>query len=116
MRRPQDTETPRHRTRLATSIRLESALPAIPNAHSIGINSLSASGFAKAKVNLAVAYLHGFGVQKNEELAAQLLTQAYQAGNGTAATYLGFLYYFGIGVNEDKVAAEKWFEVGPEAT
>jgi TPR repeat protein len=39
-----------------------------------------------------------------------LLTQAFQAGNATAATYLGVLYFFGAGVKEDKVAAERWFE------
>jgi TPR repeat protein len=72
----------------------------------------AATGFAPAKVNLAIAYLHGSGVAKNEELAMQLLTQAFQGGNGTAATYLGDISYFGIGVKEDKIAGERWFEQG----
>jgi TPR repeat protein len=71
----------------------------------------ASSGSAIAKVNLAMAYLHGIGVQKGD-LAVQLLTQAFQEGNGTAATYLGDLYFFGMVVREDKIVAEKWFESG----
>jgi len=40
----------------------------------------------------------------------RLLTEAFQKGNGTAGTYLGDLYYFGIAVKQDKAAAERWFE------
>jgi TPR repeat protein len=45
-------------------------------------------------------------------LQCRLFNQAFQDGNGTAATYLGILYYFGIAVKQDKVAAERWFESG----
>ena len=40
----------------------------------------------------------------------QFLTQAYEGGNGRAATYLGILSFFGIAMKEDRVAAENWFE------
>ena len=59
---------------------------------------------------MAIVYLHGTGVSKNGDLAVQLLTQAFQEGNGTAATYLGDFYYFGVAVKEDKIVAERWFE------
>ena len=72
----------------------------------------SASGYAIAKVNLAVAYLNGLGVNKNQDLAVRLLNQAYEGGNGTAATYLGLLAYFGLAGKEDRLAGEKWFEAG----
>ena len=54
----------------------------------------------------------GSAYAQDGELAVRLLNQAFQAGNGTAATYLGHLYYFGIAVKQDKVVAEKWFESG----
>jgi TPR repeat protein len=72
----------------------------------------SSSGLARAKVNLAVAYMRGSGVQKNTDITLRLLNEAFQEGNGTAATYLGILTYFGIGLKEDKIAAERWFEAG----
>lgn len=72
----------------------------------------ASSGCAAAKVNLAIAYLNGLSVQKNTDLAVRLLTQAFQDGNGTAATYLGLLSYFGKAMKEDKVAGERWFESG----
>ena len=72
----------------------------------------ASSGFAIAKVNLAIAYLNGVGAPKSEDLAVRLLMQAYEEGNGTAATYLGDLYYFGLAVKEDKLAGERWFESG----
>ena len=70
----------------------------------------ASSGFAIAKVNLAIAYLNGVGAPKSEDLAVRLLMQAYEEGNGTAATYLGDLYYFGLAVKQDKLAGERWFE------
>jgi TPR repeat protein len=72
----------------------------------------AASGFARAKVNLAITYLNGLGTRKNGDLAVQLLKQAFDAGNGTAATYLGLISYFGMVGMEDKIAAERWFELG----
>ncbi len=74
---------------------------------------LSASaGCPQAKVNLAIAYLHDTDGPPNYDLAVQFLTEAFHAGNGTAATYLGLLNYFGIGVQKDKALGEKWFESG----
>jgi TPR repeat protein len=54
----------------------------------------------------------GIGVQKNPELAADLFRQAASKGNGTAAAYLGDMYYFGDGLKQDRAEAEKWFSLG----
>lgn len=70
------------------------------------------SGFDRAKINLAIFYLNGIGVRKNSDIALKLLTEAFQKGNGTAATYLGLLSYFGMVGKEDKAAGERWFESG----
>jgi TPR repeat protein len=61
----------------------------------------AAAGCVPAKVNLAIAYLRGLGVGKDEDLTVRLLNEAFQKGNGTAGTYLGDLYYFGIAVKQD---------------
>ena len=72
----------------------------------------ASSGYSQAKINLAISYLHGVDGAENDDLAFELLTQAFRAGNGTAATYLGLMHYFGIGVKQDKALGEKWFESG----
>ena len=70
----------------------------------------ASSGYSFAKLNLAVVYLWGVGVQKNPELALVLLQESAKAGNSKALTYLGDMYYMGIGVGQDKSAGEKWYE------
>src|SRR5437868_3040742 len=56
--------------------------------------------------------LRGTGIRQNKGQGVRLSSRAFQAGNGTADTYRGLLYYFGIAVPQDRAAAEKWFESG----
>jgi len=42
----------------------------------------------------------------------QFFQEAVNKGDGTGASYLGDLYYFGMGIRPDKAAAERWYETG----
>lgn len=49
-------------------------------------------------------------LRKDYPTAVRLLEPLAQAGNATAQTRLGLLYYHGHGVRESDAAALKWFE------
>jgi TPR repeat protein len=57
-------------------------------------------------------YAWGTGVAKDETLAAQLFREAAAEGSGLAATYLGDMFYFGMGIRRDKAVAEAWYAKG----
>jgi TPR repeat protein len=61
---------------------------------------------------MGVLYVTGTGVKKDVPFAESLFEKAFRKGNGTAAAYLGDIYYFGSLGTVDLVAAEKWFEAG----
>ncbi len=48
---------------------------------------------------------------KNSEEAIRLLTPAAEQGDGEASLFLGNMYLYGAGVEEDLQAARKWLEV-----
>jgi uncharacterized protein len=51
-------------------------------------------------------------VRKDPDFAIQIFREAANKGNGTAACYLGDMYYFGVGVSKDEPEARNWFEAG----
>ena len=61
---------------------------------------------------MGVLYLLGLGVEKDVSAAGQYFQEAVRKGNGTGATYLATLNYFGIGMQQDRVAAEHWYAIG----
>lgn len=65
-----------------------------------------------AMANLGTMYLNGTGVPQDASHALQLLVQAANKGNRTAAENLGTLCEYGIsGVARNPVRAYQWYEV-----
>ncbi|UJJ60416.1 tetratricopeptide repeat protein [Rhodanobacter denitrificans] len=65
-----------------------------------------------ALANLGTMYLNGTGVTQNANQAIQLLVQAANQGNRTAAENLGTLNEYGIsGVQQNPLRAYQWYEV-----
>jgi len=54
----------------------------------------------------------GIGVQRDYPLAIQLFREAASKGSGAAASYLGDMYFFGLGLKQDRSAAESWYATG----
>lgn len=68
-----------------------------------------AAGSQRAKLNLAVMYLRGIGVDRDLRLGIDLLNQLAAKGNARAQDYLGAVYFSGVGVEQNKALAEMWF-------
>lgn len=66
-------------------------------------------GDASAAYDLGLAFLHGFGVEKNEAKAFVYFEKASEKNVG-AQFYLGDLYYWGKGCSKNFVEARKWYE------
>ncbi|MHB1141358.1 MAG: tetratricopeptide repeat protein [Sulfuricaulis sp.] len=65
----------------------------------------SAQDNLRARINLGLMYLRGRGVEKNEELAAQLIHAAAERGNATAQYNYGLLCERGLcGANGEREA------------
>jgi hypothetical protein len=58
-------------------------------------------GFAIGQINLAFMYLDGLGVERDDAMAAALLTKAAERNHPVAQNNLGLLYAAGRGVPED---------------
>jgi len=69
----------------------------------------AAQGILDARLNLGVMYLEGRGVEKNEEIAAQLISSAAQDGYTRAEYNLGVLYEQGRGVPRNEAEAFRWY-------
>jgi uncharacterized protein len=65
------------------------------------------SGFVRAQFNLGTLYLHGAGVERNDEVAAHWISEAADAGCPTAMAVLGLLYADGVGVPRDQQKARE---------
>ena len=67
-------------------------------------------GYAPAQVNLAMMYLQGWGVARNDGAALYWLTLASQQGHPMALFDLGQLYFQGCGVRQDYTEALRLFQ------
>ena len=72
-------------------------------------NILAEAGHAKAQTNLALLFLRGQGVDKNESLALQWMDKAASQGVSTAQYNLGYLYSTLKGDNRDEDKASFWY-------
>lgn len=70
----------------------------------------AAKGDSIAKFNLAIMYLNGFGVEKNEKMAVSLYRELANEGDPESQLQLGIRYLEGKGVEKDILMAKKWFE------
>lgn len=61
----------------------------------------AASGNPRAKLDLGILYLNGYGVPFDYAKALSLFEQADLAGEMKAARYLGIIYERGLGVSQD---------------
>jgi hypothetical protein len=59
--------------------------------------------------NLGFCYERGDGVPQSDELAAQWITKAAEAGSANAQQHLGVLYEEGRGVAQSDSEAVKWY-------
>jgi len=67
-------------------------------------------GYAPAQVNLAMMYLQGWGVARNDGTALYWLTLAAQQGHPVGLFDLGQLYLKGCGVRKDYAEALRLFQ------
>jgi len=67
-------------------------------------------GYAPAEVNLAMMYLQGWGVARNDGAALYWLTLAAQQGQPVGLFDLGQLYFKGCGVRQDYAEALRLFQ------
>lgn len=71
--------------------------------------SLADAGNAQAQFNLALMYLNGQGVEKDEKRACALFTEAANQGIADAQYNLAVMYERGIGVEKDEKRAVEWY-------
>lgn len=64
----------------------------------------------EAVYRLAMKYIYGDGVEENNDLAAELLRQAAEAGHIEAQYNLGVCLHYGYGAEIDTEEAQKWYE------
>jgi TPR repeat protein len=74
----------------------------------------AAQGNLSAVNNMGFMYQRGQGVEKNEELAADLYRKAAEDGLVSAMFNLGRCYASGIGVSKDFAQAIVWLEKAAE--
>jgi len=67
-------------------------------------------GYAPAQVNLAMMYLQGWGITRNDGAALYWLTLAAQQGHPVGLFDLGQLYFKGCGVRQDYAEALRLFQ------
>ena len=71
-------------------------------------------GCGEAQGELAMFYLDGRGVEKDETQAAYWIKQWAAQGDALGQLWLGKFYYNGIGVGQDFTTAVLWFEKSAE--
>lgn len=72
---------------------------------------LSDKGDPDAQYNLALLYMNGLGVEKNDRLALKLFTLAAQQGMADAQYNAGVMFYTGKGVYPNQKTAVAWWEL-----
>ncbi|MDR1257131.1 MAG: tetratricopeptide repeat protein, partial [Spirochaetaceae bacterium] len=72
------------------------------------------SGYDPAQYNLALCYLDGAGVIKNEKKAFEWFVNAAEHGHAEAQYNAGVCYYFGEGTTKDLSKAAWWFSKSAE--
>ena len=70
---------------------------------------LANEGNLKAQSNLGSCFEHGWGVQRDINMAFTWYKKAADGGDAQAQYNVGVLYYNGQGVLEDMNAAKEWF-------
>jgi hypothetical protein len=73
------------------------------------IRKAAQEGVAEAQSNLAVFYLRGIGVVKDEVQGVYWARKAAEQRHAIAEFNLGVLYQSGTGVKPDHDEAERWF-------
>lgn len=69
----------------------------------------AAQGDLDGRLNVGLMYLQGRGVEKDDEVAAQLIYSAAKEGNATAQYNYGFLCEMGLGVAKSEAEAFAWY-------
>ena len=57
---------------------------------------------------MAFCYLHGYGVDEDQEMGFQLAMEAAEKGHAPAQTLVGECYLDGIGVEQDVERGKLW--------
>lgn len=66
-------------------------------------------GDPEAQYNIALLYMNGLGVEKNERLALMWFTHAGEQGMADAQYNAGVMFYTGKGVYPDQKSAIEWW-------
>ncbi len=69
-----------------------------------------AMGNLNSQVDLAIHYIEGDSVERNEAEGLRLIKDAALKGNRYGELWLGICYHKGVGVDEDHQEAIKWFK------
>ncbi len=73
--------------------------------------SLAVTGHPGAEFMLGVMHFNGFGVDRNEKVAAIYFRLAAEQGDAGAQLAFGSLHVRGIGVMQNLVEARKWLSI-----
>lgn len=65
-------------------------------------------------INVAICYIRGVGVEKDECKGLQMLSKIAKVGNARAQRNLGVCYNYGYGVVKDESKAVEWYEKSAE--
>ena len=76
---------------------------------------LAEEGDAKSQYQVAVLYLRGEGVLRDEAEAAKWFRRAADRGDADAQFNLGHMYAQGAGVKKDFIEAYKWFALAADS-
>lgn len=68
-----------------------------------------------AEFETGMKHYEGIGVPKSFRLAITYLRQSAEAGNSRAMAKLGWMYWFGEGVDPDAAAGATWYQRGARA-
>lgn len=71
-------------------------------------------GYSIAQCNLANAYLHGRGIEKNENIAFEWYVKAAEQGNAAAQNNLASMCLEGGGCEQDSTKAFEWYTKAAE--
>lgn len=66
------------------------------------------AGLSRAKYTMALIYLYGIGMEKDEDKAYKLLEESYKEGIYDASALLTYCCWKGIGTNEDISKAREY--------
>jgi predicted aspartyl protease len=83
-----------------------------PDAAASWYQQAAEQGYPPAQCNLGVLYFRGYGVAKNDQLAADLISKSAQQGEPKCMYTLGFIYAHTTGGTrtQNAVTARRWFD------